>query len=145
MHLAALKRPASHNQKISDALRGRPISPEHIEAQRRTKLAKGTWKPIGHSYIRRGYRWIKTSHGKGRANYEAEHRFVMAHFLGRELQSDEHIHHLDGNTLNNTIDNLVLLSNSDHTSITRLLRLIDEPMARTVLVSLKARFPHLGS
>lgn len=42
------------------------------------------------------------------------HRMVMEKFLGRRLNSDEHIHHLDGNPENNSIDNLELHTNSTH-------------------------------
>jgi DNA-binding NarL/FixJ family response regulator len=49
---------------------------------------------------------------KGRDYYV--HRLVMAEHLGRELDSDEHVHHVDGDKLNNHLDNLMILSNSDH-------------------------------
>jgi hypothetical protein len=38
----------------------------------------------------------------------------MEEVLGRKLGRKEHIHHLDGNRLNNDISNLVLLSDSEH-------------------------------
>jgi len=34
--------------------------------------------------------------------------------LGRKLSTDEHVHHIDGNKLNNDIQNLTILSRSDH-------------------------------
>jgi HNH endonuclease len=43
-----------------------------------------------------------------------EHRHIMQQYLGRKLESWEHIHHIDNNPLNNAIDNLVVLSNSEH-------------------------------
>jgi hypothetical protein len=42
------------------------------------------------------------------------HRIVMENYLGRELLNTEHIHHIDGNPKNNNIDNLMVLSNSEH-------------------------------
>lgn len=36
------------------------------------------------------------------------HRFVMEQYLGRELSEAEVVHHVDGNKLNNSIDNLEL-------------------------------------
>ena len=43
-----------------------------------------------------------------------EHRYVMECFLGRSLRADEHVHHKDGNKLNNSLDNLEVLSREDH-------------------------------
>jgi len=42
------------------------------------------------------------------------HRFVMEQFLKRKLETWEHVHHIDGNSLNNDLKNLIVLSNSDH-------------------------------
>ena len=42
------------------------------------------------------------------------HRWVMEKHLGRPLQSDEHVHHIDGNPDNNDLSNLCILSNSEH-------------------------------
>ncbi len=38
--------------------------------------------------------------------YVAEHRFVMALYLGRALCKNEYVVHLDGDSLNNEISNL---------------------------------------
>lgn len=46
--------------------------------------------------------------------YVPEHRKVMADFLGRALETTEHVHHKDGNKLNNNISNLEILSASEH-------------------------------
>lgn len=45
-----------------------------------------------------------------------EHRLVYAGVHG-DLKSDMDVHHVDGNTHNNHIDNLVMLSKSDHAKI----------------------------
>lgn len=37
------------------------------------------------------------------------HRIVMEQLIGRELTSDEHVYHLDGDPRNNTILNLIII------------------------------------
>lgn len=51
-----------------------------------------------------------------------EHRHVMEQHLGRPLRSDEHVHHIDGNRLNNAIANLQVMSNSEHVALHRRMR-----------------------
>lgn len=48
---------------------------------------------------------------------EPLHRLVMEYKLGRKLDSDEVVHHIDGNPLNNHPDNLSLESVSSHMKI----------------------------
>jgi endogenous inhibitor of DNA gyrase (YacG/DUF329 family) len=45
------------------------------------------------------------------------HRHVASIKLGRWLNSDEHVHHKDGNKLNNVPENLEVLSNSEHAKL----------------------------
>ena len=42
------------------------------------------------------------------------HRSVMEKHLGRKLDSNEVVHHIDGNTSNNDINNLKIFTNSEH-------------------------------
>jgi predicted transglutaminase-like protease len=37
-----------------------------------------------------------------------EHRWIMEQVVGRDLTSDENVHHIDGNRSNNTLENLEL-------------------------------------
>lgn len=43
-----------------------------------------------------------------------EHRYVMEQHIGRKLKRGEEVHHIDGNKMNNDIDNLILLSIEEH-------------------------------
>ena len=42
------------------------------------------------------------------------HRMVMEEYLGRPLRSDEHVHHINGDRTDNRIENLEIISASEH-------------------------------
>lgn len=42
------------------------------------------------------------------------HRTLMEQHLGRKLATDEHVHHINGNKQDNRLENLVVLSASEH-------------------------------
>ena len=65
----------------------------------------------------RGYTLILLpSHPKkDRSGYVREHRIIIENILGRLLQSNEQVHHVNGNKSDNRIKNLIVLnSNSAH-------------------------------
>jgi hypothetical protein len=45
------------------------------------------------------------------------HRFVMAWHMGRFLTPNEVVHHVDGDSQNNDISNLRLMSHEEHSSL----------------------------
>lgn len=49
--------------------------------------------------------------------YVLEHRVVVERNLGRFLTKEEVVHHVDENKHNNKIENLLVLSKSEHTSL----------------------------
>ena len=100
-----------HNKK------GRPAgwrhTPESIERQREAALRRNAATARRWCEKARGYAYVTTGPDRGRL----VHRVVMERVLGRKLDSAEHVHHIDGNGLNNDPSNLMLVSNSEHTRI----------------------------
>ncbi len=137
-------RTPEHIAKVRKAAIGSVHTIEHIEKVRQANLKTGFWKQLGHAHERKGYRWIKTRHGGGNNCYEAEHRVIMSRHLNRTLLSTEHVHHLDGDTLNNKLENLYLVSKNEHWLLNRLLRCIDKDFAEAIVKTLTQRFPNLG-
>ena len=82
---------------------------------------RGVLNPLfkGGSYITNyGYRMI-LKHGHPNANrqgYVFEHRYIMSQNLGRPLRSDEIVHHIDHDRLNNDISNLEIMDRSGHSA-----------------------------
>lgn len=63
----------------------------------------------GTGCITRGYKML-TINGKR----IFEHRYIVEKSINRKLKTKEQIHHIDGNGLNNSLDNLIITSQSDH-------------------------------
>lgn len=99
--------------------------PPHLKeiAIRNLKSGEGkdhaSWK--GGRYINaQGYVMVWARHSPyvtKKNGYIMEHRLVMSEFLQRKLDVKEHIHHINGDTQDNRIDNLMLVTPNEHQHI----------------------------
>ena len=73
----------------------------------------------GKSFTGSGYVEIyKPDHPfKTKRGYVREHRLVMEEHIGRYLEKEEQIHHLNGNKKDNRIENLIIVSHQEHLKI----------------------------
>jgi hypothetical protein len=60
------------------------------------------------------YRTGKIENGYSFSGSKADHRTVAERALGRSLKSDEVVHHVDGNKLNNQPPNLIVMTRAAH-------------------------------
>ena len=85
--------------------------------QKSPKWKGGTQKHSG------GYLEQPHTQLRGRAKRILQHRRVMEEYLGRKLLRKEVVHHVDGNKKNNEIENLELMTLSEHSKYHALKRL----------------------
>lgn len=73
----------------------------------------------GGTCISKGYKYILfPEHPKAtKAGYVLEHRLIMEKHIGRYLNENECVHHINENTLDNRIENLEVVSPAEHVKI----------------------------
>lgn len=105
------------------------------------------WWNGGKKMHRSGYVYVYVPDHpyKGKYGYVFEHRLVMEKHIGRYLKPSEHIHHINGVKTDNLIENLQILSNSEHSKLESNKRLneiseLSSRLARTRRRNLIGRF-----
>lgn len=66
-----------------------------------------------------GYKYIQCPDhpNSTKKGYVAEHRLIAENMIGRYLNQDEDIHHLNFNKLDNRPENIVILTKSEHSKL----------------------------
>lgn len=80
------------------------------EMAARSNKGRKAWNNKGGYVNVWGYKRVPVGNSKNML----EHRYVMEQHLGRKLDRKEHVHHINGDKLDNRIDNLEVLTNSEH-------------------------------
>jgi hypothetical protein len=64
--------------------------------------------------LKKEYKATNNYKNSGGSGYCWEHRRIAEEVLGRKLSSNEVVHHMDENPMNNDIKNLIIISRSQH-------------------------------
>jgi hypothetical protein len=118
---------ASENKKLSCN------KPEFKEKMRNSRLGKslsetakeklaeriGEKSPLwkGGITISSGYLQFTGSKANGDNAGKAIHTIIAEWIYGRKVKNGEHVHHIDGNKLNNNPENICILSASEHAKL----------------------------
>ncbi len=93
------------------------IKRNNVKYCSRSCLAKDLLKPYRVCFVKSGKPKCKYKSITVNGKRFREHRWIMEQHVGRKLHSWEHVHHINGESLDNRIENLVILSNAEHQKI----------------------------
>ncbi len=105
-----------YKQSVLTSLK-RTGTPRRQSWGRATGAKSAKWKG-GNRYIKGKRHVLLSGHNISRKDgYTAEHRVIMQDILGRKLKKKDVVHHVDGDRLNNSVNNLMVYrSNGKHLS-----------------------------
>ena len=109
----ALNKPKT-KEKIREASRNRPLPESGKEKLRKRVGSKNhNWRS-GITVTVQGYLQFTNSKANGEHANKLLHNIVVEWKYGRKLKKGEHTHHIDKNKLNNDPNNLIIMTDSDH-------------------------------
>ena len=103
-------------EKISKALKNNVNGRGNIGKKKLSMSGEKhpNWKG-GYYISKAGYKTLQSIYTKGERILE--HRLVMEKHLGRKLKREEHIHHINFDKIDNRIENLAIMTNSEHVKL----------------------------
>jgi hypothetical protein len=87
-----------------------------LEPQKKYVAGENHYRWKGGKYVKtdRGGYMVKVDDPNYKYQYRPEHCVIMENYIGRKMEPDEVVHHVDGNPYNNDISNLLLLRKLVH-------------------------------
>jgi hypothetical protein len=104
---------------------GRHLSEATKEKIRRANLGPNNWHWCGGTKKHSGgyiLIYFPDHPAADRQGFVLEHRVVMENYLGRYLRSNEIVHHINQDKTDNRIENLMLLTRSQHAHLHQILK-----------------------
>jgi len=113
------KMPKKAKEKIRQSRLGVKMSKETKKKIGDSHRGERHWNWKGDTSISKGYKFIlKPNHPRANTNgYVRESVIIMEEAMGRYIKDDECVHHINKNTLDNRLNNLKLMTKSEHAKL----------------------------
>lgn len=110
------KRYFENNPKASKELSAHVLKLWKNPEYRRKQMKSRGGRSLRVMMARYWHLYLPKHHRSNSEGYVPEHVVLTEKKIGRHLQKNEVVHHIDGDRLNNSIGNLIVLSRKDHSS-----------------------------